>query len=44
MVAWKAAASAGAGGALDDATRAEVLDAHVEQRAVKSGWNALAAA
>ena len=44
VVAWKAAASAGAGGALDDATRAEVLDAHVEQRAVKSGWNALAAA
>jgi len=43
VVAWKAAASAGAGGALDDATRAEVLDAHVEQRAVKSGWNALAA-
>ena len=44
VVAWKAAASVGAGGALDDATRAEVLDAHVEQRAVKSGWNALAAA
>ena len=44
VVAWKAAASAGAGGALDDATRSEVLDAHVEQRAVKSGWNALAAA
>ena len=44
VVAWKAAASAGAGGALDDATRAEVLDAHVEQRAVKSSWNALAAA
>ena len=44
VVAWKAAASAGAGGALDDAMRAEVLDAHVEQRAVKSGWNALAAA
>ena len=44
VVAWKAAARAGAGGARDDATRAEVLDAHVEQRAVKSSWNALAAA
>ena len=43
VVAWKAAASAEAGGDLDEATRAEVLEAHVAQRAVKSGWNAAAA-